>query len=112
MASVPESKNFFNFVTAHGPFELTAIVLGTAAGLRLGYAMVQTLGASRSASLREAARNAVPMMILATILFGLAALIEGFLSPSPAPYWVKAAVAVISSGALMFYFVMLGYPRS
>ena len=52
------------------------------------------------------------MMILATILFGLAALIEGFLSPSPVPYWVKASVAVISSGALMFYFVMLGYPRT
>jgi uncharacterized membrane protein SpoIIM required for sporulation len=112
MASVPESKNFFTFVTAHGPFELTAIVLGTAAGLRLGYAVVQTLGASRAASLREASRNAVPMMVLATILFGFAALIEGFLSPSPAPYWVKASVAVISSGALMFYFVMLGYPRS
>ena len=41
----------------------------------------------------------------------LAALIEGFLSPSSAPYWIKAAVAVLSSGLLMAYFVVLGYPR-
>ncbi len=37
--------------------------------------------------------------------------IEGFLSPSTAPYWIKAVVAIISAGLLMFYFVGLGYPR-
>ncbi len=43
--------------------------------------------------------------------FFLAALIEGFLSPSAAPYWTKALVAVLSTGLLMFYFVGLGYPQ-
>src|SRR3954447_15927826 len=33
---VAAGDNFFNFVTAHGPFELTAIVLSAGAGLRLG----------------------------------------------------------------------------
>ena len=33
----PHAANFFTFVTAHGPFELTAIVFSGAAGLRLGY---------------------------------------------------------------------------
>ena len=28
-----------------------------------------------------------------------------------APYWFKATVAVIASGTLMFYFIILGYPR-
>ena len=53
----------------------------------------------------------MPTMGAAMIMFLLAALIEGFLSPSPAPYWVKALVAVVSAGLLMFYFVILGYPR-
>ena len=35
---VPQTDNFFHFVTAHGPFELTAIVLSAGAGLRLGMA--------------------------------------------------------------------------
>ena len=32
----------------------------------------------------------MPLMGAAMILFFLAALIEGFLSPSSAPYWIKA----------------------
>ena len=47
----------------------------------------------------------------AMLLFFMAALIEAFLSPSAAPYVVKATVALICSGLLMFYFVVLGYPR-
>jgi uncharacterized membrane protein SpoIIM required for sporulation len=35
MIRSPSSSNFLTFVTAHGPFELTAIVLSGAAGLRL-----------------------------------------------------------------------------
>jgi hypothetical protein len=42
------------------------------------------------------------------ILFLLAALIEGFLSPSAAPYWVKLAVAAVSGAMLLFYLVGLG----
>ena len=45
-------------------------------------------------------------------MFFMAALIEGFLSPSGAPYWVKVLVAILSSGLLAFYFVVLGFPRS
>jgi hypothetical protein len=50
-------------------------------------------------------------MAAAGILFALAALIEGFLSPSSAPYWIKVLVAIISSAILMIYFVLLGMPR-
>ena len=37
----------FHFVTAHGPFELTAIMLSAAAGMRLGFALVLTGGLTR-----------------------------------------------------------------
>jgi uncharacterized membrane protein SpoIIM required for sporulation len=108
---VPQGANFYNFVTAHGPFELTAIVLSAGAGLRLGMSLVITRGLSRLASLKKTAMEAMPLMGAAIILFFFAALIEAFLSPSGAPYAVKAAVAILSSGLLMFYFVVLGYPR-
>jgi uncharacterized membrane protein SpoIIM required for sporulation len=108
---VPAGANFFHFVTAHGPFELTAIVLSAGAGLRLGLAWLKTDGLARIDSLRRAADESMPLMGTAMLLFFLAALIEAFLSPSAAPYAVKATVAVICSGLLMFYFVVLGYPR-
>ena len=103
--------HFFDFVTAHGPFELTAIVLSTGAGLRLGMAWMAPGRLSREASLRKTAVEAMPLMGAAMILFFMAAMIEGFLSPSGAPQLAKDAVAIMSSALLMFYFVVLGYPR-
>ena len=123
---VPAGVNFYEFVTAHGPFELTAIVLCAGAGLRLGMSWIQTSGLTRTASIQKTAREAMPLMSAAILLFFLAALIEAFVSPSSFqgltlvaeaigwsvnPYVIKACLAVICSGALMFYFVILGYPR-
>ncbi len=38
---VPAGVNFFHFVTAHGPFELTAIVLSAGAGIAVGDGMAE-----------------------------------------------------------------------
>lgn len=103
--------NFFHFVTAHGPFELTAIALAAGAGLRLGVGLFHTGGLSRVESLRRNAMDAVPVIAASAMLFVCAAFTEGFLSPSPAPYLVKAMWAILSSGLMSFYFVILGFPR-
>jgi uncharacterized membrane protein SpoIIM required for sporulation len=44
--NVAAGEHFFEFVTAHGPFELTAIALSAAAGLRLGVGLIATAGLS------------------------------------------------------------------
>jgi uncharacterized membrane protein SpoIIM required for sporulation len=108
---VAQGANFFNFVTAHGPFELSAIALSAGAGLRLGMGWLRTGGLTRSASLMKTAVEAAPLMMVAALLFFFAALIEAFVSPSALPYPVKAGVAVAASGMLMFYLVVLGFPR-
>jgi uncharacterized membrane protein SpoIIM required for sporulation len=105
------SDNFFEFVTAHGPFELTAITLAAAAGLRIGLGLFSTRGLARADSLRLSAYRAVPVMAASAVLFTLAALTEGFLSPSPLPYLFKAIWSVVSAGLISFYFVVLGFPR-
>jgi uncharacterized membrane protein SpoIIM required for sporulation len=104
-------RNFFEFVTAHGPFELTAIVLSAAAGMRMGFALIATGGLSRSEALRRAAKEAFPTACAGIFLFIGAAVIEGFISPSALPYAFKAAVAAVSSGILLFYFLILGTAR-
>ena len=102
--------SFLEFVTAHGAFELTAIALAAAAGLRIGSGWLFTGGLTRIASLQVRAREAIPVMSVSGALFFLAALTEGMLSPSAIPYLFKAIWAVFSSGLMMFYFVVLGYP--
>jgi uncharacterized membrane protein SpoIIM required for sporulation len=110
MATVPERESFFQFVTAHGPFELTAIIVSSAAGMRLGFALIDTRGFTRFESARRAAGEALPIVGLGMVLFGLAAMIEGLISPAAIPYWTKASIAVASSALLVFYFILLGHP--
>ena len=113
--SVTASENFFNFVTAHGPLELTAIVLSAGAGLKIGVSWWYTNGNRRIDNLKKTAIETIPVAMCAFCLFVMAAFVEGFISPhvkENVPWFFKAAVAVITSGMLMFYFVVLGYPRS
>jgi len=108
---VPAGQNFFHFVTAHGPFELTAIVISAGAGLRLGLSWMMPGNLSRYANLQKTGKEMMPVIMAAVVMFVMAAIIEGFLSPSAAPYWIKALVAIVSSGLLAFYFIILGFPR-
>jgi uncharacterized membrane protein SpoIIM required for sporulation len=106
MLVAPQAANFIEFVTAHGPFELTAVVLSAAAGLRLGWSILDTQGRPRLAALRRAAPEALEIVGLATVLFFLAAFIEGFVSPSRLPYAAKAGVAILTSLLLIAYFLV------
>jgi uncharacterized membrane protein SpoIIM required for sporulation len=108
MARGPHAANFFNFVTAHGPFELTAIVFAGAAGLRLGSGLIDTQGQTRLASLRREAVRALPVAGTSVLLFVLAAFLEGFVSPSQLPYGGKAAVALLAAAVLIAYVALGG----
>jgi uncharacterized membrane protein SpoIIM required for sporulation len=111
----PQGANFSEFVTAHGPVELTAVVLSAAAGLRLGWSILDTRGRSRMASLRQAGPEALEIVGLATVLFFLAAFIEGFVSPSGLSYAAKAGVAILTTTLFGAYclapFLLPGRPR-
>jgi uncharacterized membrane protein SpoIIM required for sporulation len=111
MINTRNAPHFIEFITAHGPFELTAIVLAAAAGMRLGFSLINTGGLSRVAALEQAAPKAMPAAGAAMVLLFFAALIEGFVSPSALPYGGKLAVAIVSTLLLILYFIGLGIPR-
>ena len=105
--------NFQNFTTAHGPFELTAIVLSAGAGLKIGLGWIVTNGLNRRDSLVKSAREALPIAMCAVILFCMAAVIEGFISPTESArmgWWFKGLVGLVSNFMLLLYFVILGFP--
>jgi uncharacterized membrane protein SpoIIM required for sporulation len=108
MAASPHAVNFFTFVTAHSSFELTAIVVAGAAGLRLGWGLIETRGQSRMASLRREAKRALPALSAAVVLFVLAAFVEGFISASGLPYSAKAGVALVSAALILLYLTLGG----
>lgn len=111
MFQSPMARNFGTFVTAHAPFELTAIVFSGAAGLRMGWGLISTQGRTRMASLKREARASLPTAGAAVFLFILAAALEGFVSASSLPYAAKAAIAAASASLLVVYLTLGGRAR-
>ncbi len=95
--------NILTFMCGHAPFELTAILISGAAGIRMGYALVATEGRTRLGSLRASAREIGAMVIGAAVMLVIAAGIEGFWSPSSLPPPVKwTASAIFTLGVTAF----------
>jgi uncharacterized membrane protein SpoIIM required for sporulation len=103
------AANFFSFTSGHSAFELTAIALCGAAGLRLGHALIAPGRSRRTDSLREAARAAMPVVIGAAVMFVLAAVIEAFWSPrTELPATLKYGFGVSMWLITLAYFTLMG----
>ncbi len=100
--------NIWTFMCGHGPFEITAILIAGTAGLRMGYALVDTHGRTRRASLRASAPDIVRLVSGAAMMLGIAALIEGYWSPSSVPPVVKWGASGVFSVAVASYFALAG----
>jgi uncharacterized membrane protein SpoIIM required for sporulation len=73
----------FEFVSAHGPLEITLIIVTAAAGLRMGRAIVEPSDEPRWKALASAGRDAQTILLGCLPWFVPLGIIEGFLSPSP-----------------------------
>lgn len=72
---------FFELVTAHGVLELSCIVVAGAAGLRLGWAIVDPGRQSRAESLRSEAVRTLALVLGTAPWLIVAGLVEGFITP-------------------------------
>jgi len=103
---------FWSFVSGHSAFELVAIAISGAAGLRLGAALVAPGGRSRKAALVAAAQPAVRLMYGAAVMFLIAAFVEAFWSPLTAfPPATKYAVGAIAWAVVLGWLALGGRAR-
>jgi uncharacterized membrane protein SpoIIM required for sporulation len=72
---------FFELVSAHGVLELSCVVVASAAGLRMGWALVSPGHRRRGAALATEARVGVEIVLGTAPWLVLAGLVEGFLTP-------------------------------
>jgi uncharacterized membrane protein SpoIIM required for sporulation len=72
---------FFELVSAHGVLELSCVVVASAAGLRMGWALVSPGHRRRGVALATEARIAVEIVLGTAPWLVLAGLVEGFLTP-------------------------------
>lgn len=101
-----QSEPFFTLVLPHGVLELSCIVVTAAAGLRLGWAIVDPGARSRLESARREARPAMAMVLGTVPWFVLAGLVEGFVTGS-LPGLGAALVVGVGLGAV--YWALLAW---
>jgi len=102
----------FQFVIAHGAFELTAIVLCGVAGLLLGRALISPGRRQRSEALAHAAGPAVRIVYGATAMLLIAAFIEAFWSSGDyLPVAGKFVVGGLLWALVAAYFMFMGARR-
>jgi uncharacterized membrane protein SpoIIM required for sporulation len=103
------SATFWSFVATHSSFELTAIVLSGAAGLRLGHALLAPGARSRSQSLVLAAREVSVIVYGVIAMLVIAAAIEAFWSSATwLPPALKYSVAGACWVAVLAYLMLQG----
>jgi uncharacterized membrane protein SpoIIM required for sporulation len=86
--------SFAELVIPHGVLELSLIVVTAAAGMRIGWALIDPGRRTRGRALADEARTAVMIVLGSVTWFVLAGLVEGFFTPQQAGLGAAIAVGV------------------
>jgi uncharacterized membrane protein SpoIIM required for sporulation len=96
----------FDFIAAHGPVELSIIIIAGGAGLRVGQALIDPGELPRGQALTLHGREAVKLVLGCAPFLALIAVVEGFISPGAFfPSWVKATLG-LTLGALFWAYLL------
>lgn len=105
--------NFYSFIVTHSAFELTAIVIAGAAGLRLGGALLAPGRLGRLQALQVAGREAIVLIYGVIVMLLIAAALEAFWSSAR---WVAPQVKFIAGAAcwtlVIVYLGWQGRPKA
>lgn len=103
-----QSLFFWSLIIPHGVPELFAIFLSGAAGLIIGYALINPKGLSRKDAFIVAARDAGLLLLGCIPILIIAAFVESFFTPLDIPYAVKYGFAAAELVVLVLYLCLPG----
>jgi uncharacterized membrane protein SpoIIM required for sporulation len=99
---------FWALSVPHGSIELPAIIIAGGAGLRLAGALVLPGDAPRMTALKAVAPQAVRLILGTVPMFAIAAVVEGFFTPTAAAPLLKLAVGGVLAALLAAYWGLAG----
>ncbi|WP_010276751.1 stage II sporulation protein M [Paenibacillus senegalensis] len=94
---------FWAYILPHGIIELAAIFIAGGAGLYLGYRMINPGAYTWKYRLLRTVRESAMLLIGTIPLFVIAAIIEGYVTPSTLPLAAKYTFALVTLLALVLY---------
>lgn len=110
-AAVGEQPRFWGLILPHGLLELSAVVVAGAAGLALGWSVIDPGDRPRSVALAEQGRRCLAVVLGLVVAFLVAGLIEGFVTGSALSTPVRVAIGVLAEAAFVGWIVVFG-PRA
>jgi uncharacterized membrane protein SpoIIM required for sporulation len=102
------AAEFFGLILPHGMLELSAVFLAAAAGLRLGWAIIDPGPRPRARALAEEGRATVTVAIGMIAVLLVSGAIEAFVTPSSLPTWARILIGACAEAAFLGYALVLG----
>lgn len=99
---------FFGLITPHGLLELSAVFLAGAAGLKLGWSIIDPGPRRRIEALASEGRSAVSVALGLVGVLLVSGVIEAFVTPSTLPTWARVGIGVVAELAFLVYVFVFG----
>jgi uncharacterized membrane protein SpoIIM required for sporulation len=107
-AAAGESPKFWGLILPHGLLELSAVVIAGAAGLRLGWAIIDPGDRTRRDALAEQGRRSVVIILGLIVVFAVAGVIEGFVTGSSLHTFFRVGLGATVALAFWLYIFTQG----
>lgn len=101
---------FFGLILPHGMLELSAVYLACAAGLKIGWTVIDPGLRPRGQALAEEGRSLVGIALGLIAVLAVSGLIEGFVTGWVHNTWLRIGIGVVAEVAFLAYVIVLGRP--
>ncbi|MCS6711018.1 stage II sporulation protein M [Brachybacterium sp. EF45031] len=108
LASQGQLPTFFTFILPHGLVELTALVVGSGAGLRVFWALLRPGPLPRLQAVAERARAMVTVTVGLVPVLLIAGILEAFVTPSGLPAALRVLIGALVWALLVTLAVVRG----
>jgi len=105
---VGEWERFWGLILPHGLLEISAVIVAGAAGLRLGWSVIAPGDTTRWRAVTAQGSDVGNVVIGLVIAFGVAGIIEGFVTGQPWPTSIRVGIGVIAFVAFWGWTIVYG----
>jgi uncharacterized membrane protein SpoIIM required for sporulation len=106
--NIGEWEKFWGLILPHGLLEISAVIVAGAAGLRIGWTVIDPGDRTRVSALAEEGRSAGTVVMGLVVAFLLAATIEGFVTGRPWSTALRVGIGVVAFGMFWGWTIAFG----